>query len=295
MDKRLLITGAGGFIGTSVLNSLLDKDYEIIAGDCNTYLTPSKYYTRAVWDVLDQGSNIAIIDEYRPTHLIHLAWNVGENYLNNPENLTWMNSTITLVNSFFMNGGTRAICAGSCFEYDLTKQTQHFPDEALKPSSLYGVAKAYSYSALAAYLPQLNLAWARIFYPYGPLERHSRLIPSIINGLLTKGKAEVRSAGNLVRDFVYVQDVANTLISLLENDCIGPLNIVGDESSRCSIRTVCNTITDILDMDRECVTMGVAPTVGEPESIIGHGKFEWSKTNLVRGLVKTIKWWKENI
>ena len=215
MNKRVLITGVGGFIGTAVLNSLLGKDYEIIAGDYNTYITPSQSYTRAIWDVLDYGATIDTLNEYRPTHLIHLAWNINDDYLNNPENLTWMNATVNLVNSFFMMGGTRAVCAGSCFEYDLTQQTQHFSDEALKPSSMYGVAKAYSYSALSACLPQLNLAWARIFYPYGQHERYNRLIPSIIRGLLTDGKAEIKSLGSLVRDFVYVKDVADEIIILL--------------------------------------------------------------------------------
>ena len=71
---------------------------------------------------------------------------------------------------------------------------------------------------------ELSSAWGRIFFLYAPHEYPQRLVSSVIRSLL-KGEVARCSHGNQIRDFLYVQDVADGFIALLDSQVNGAVNI----------------------------------------------------------------------
>ena len=115
--KRVLVTGATGFVGRHSPLALAARGFEVHA-TCLTG-TPD---TSATWhrvDLLDHAQVDRLLNEVRPTHLLHFAWYaVHGKYWTSTENLRWVESSLALLRSFVDRGGRRAVIAGTCTEYD---------------------------------------------------------------------------------------------------------------------------------------------------------------------------------
>ena len=70
----------------------------------------------------------------------------------------------------------------------------------------------------------MSWSWARLFNVYGPGEKSFRLIPNTINTLIA-GNSILFDSGNIIRDFLYVEDAAEALVSLFQSDLQGPVNV----------------------------------------------------------------------
>ena len=84
---------------------------------------------------------------------------------------------------------------------------------------------------------------AAFFPAYGPDEPPNRLVPHVICSLL-QGRPALCTDGSAERDFMHVRDVAAALISVLESDYCGPINIASGQCSK--IRDVIGLIADML-------------------------------------------------
>ncbi|TMV07033.1 NAD(P)-dependent oxidoreductase [Ruegeria sediminis] len=216
---RVLLTGATGLIGRAAARALAGAGHEVIAlGRAGT--------SDIACDLLDREATTSATKQARASHLLHLAWHDGtRDRWTAPENLDWMAATLHLVREFARAGGERAVCAGSCAEYDWTVPmlTETTP---LRPRSLYGAAKAGTGLALCAGQEALGLsiAWARIFFVYGPGEPPGRLFGDLISNL-TANRLVDCTDGLQERDFLHVNDLARALLRLLEADLAGPVNV----------------------------------------------------------------------
>ena len=147
-----------------------------------------------------------------------------------PANLDWMAATLHLVRAFAAAGGTRAVCAGSCAEYDwsFTELSESTP---LNPATVYGATKAGTGIALSAAAPRmgLSLAWARIFFVFGPGEPRGRLFGDLIAGLRA-GETVDCTDGLQERDFLHVADLGRLLEALLASDLAGPVNVASGQA-----------------------------------------------------------------
>src|SRR5262245_30191344 len=102
--KKLLVTGAGGFIGRRCLALLEGRGYEVHA-----------LASRASCDLLDAGAIDALLERVRPTHLLHLAWIAEPGvFWTSRDNLAWLEAGVHLARRFFDAGGVRAVGSGSC-------------------------------------------------------------------------------------------------------------------------------------------------------------------------------------
>jgi nucleoside-diphosphate-sugar epimerase len=229
--KRVLITGASGFIGRHAVESLAAIGCEVHAVDLRVMPAP----TNVIWhqiDLLDakQVSNLAMA--VRPTDLLHFAWYAEHGrFWSSPLNLDWVAASIQLFKSFVEAGGRRAVFAGSCAEYDWTGSEPLVEDKTpCKPGSFYGVCKNATRQVVQAYASEakISFAWGRIFFLYGPDENPNRLIPSILHPLL-EGKPARCLSGDHVRDLLHVHDVASAFVALLQSDVTGSVNIASGE------------------------------------------------------------------
>lgn len=223
--KRILITGASGFIGRHCVPLLLKKGYEVHAVGRRT---TGVEVTGAHWhaaDLLDAKQMEGLVADVKASHLVHFAWySVPGEYWTSHENLRWVQASLELLRLFARHGGERVVMAGTCAEYDWNYGYCSEGFTPLSPRTLHGVCKhsleriVTSYAALAG----ISAAWGRIFSLFGPHEHPSRLVPSVIYSLLRREQVNC-SHGNQIRDYLYVEDVASAFVALLESTLQGGL------------------------------------------------------------------------
>jgi len=130
-----------------------------------------------------------------------------------------------------------------------------------RPTTLYGQAKLGTAEAYIA----AGAAWGRVFFPFGPYEPEGRLIPSLI-GSLRAGRSFGCSHGGQLRDFVYVDDLAQMIAAVLDSDLTGAINLACGEPR--SLRSVVEHFAARLNA-RHLIKFGVVAAEGvDAEPII---------------------------
>jgi nucleoside-diphosphate-sugar epimerase len=289
--KRVLVTGARGFLGRPCLGRLAARGYEIHAVSSSAHSDAEATWHRC--NLLDTGSVSELVAHVRPSHLLHLAWIATPGvFWSSPANLDWLAAGIRLVQAFYAAGGERAVGVGTCAEYAASDDACREDTTPIAPATVYGASKAAMYLAwLAAAGGQRQLAWARLFFPYGPGEPRGRYIPSVIDALL-RGEALDCTHGHQVRDFIYVDDIAEACAALVAGTESGAYNV--GSGSDASLRDVAEKIVGELG-GRELVRFGAreAPAHDLARIVADIGKirehFGWSpRVSLGEGLHRTI-------
>ncbi len=239
-----------------------------------------------------------LIDLVRPLSLLHLGWyTTPPLYWSSPANISWLESSLRLFRAFAGAGGKRAVFAGTCAEYDWgTSGLCSEETTPLRPGTLYGVCK----NALASIVlqpdsaPDVTVAWARIFFPYGPHDHPARVVPSVTAALLRREPARC-SAGTQVRDFLHVADVASALCLLLEADFSGAVNIGSGEGT--TVKRVLELIGEYTGRP-DLLELGALPPRAEPPALVADARklreeLGWSPAiPLEAGLEQTVGWWR---
>jgi len=297
--KKVLLTGADGFIGRQAILPLLDKDYEVHAV---SHIDPpiDLQFENVVWhktNLLESGEVFGLTEKVEATHLLHFAWFVEHGkFWHSDQNEVWLEASLNLLDGFKACGGKRAVVSGTCVEYELNDD--EFLSEKsskLAPKTLYGKCKLELQRKLAEM--NLNWAWGRIFFLFGENEHPDRLVSSVIDSLLRKEAADC-SHGEQIRDFLDVKDVGDAFAALLDSDVKGAVNIASGEAR--SIKSVVQEIAEIIgEIDK--VRFGVVPvSEGEPKRIVADvskltDEVNWKPLkDLNERLRETVDWWKAN-
>ncbi|OQX09805.1 MAG: epimerase [Desulfobulbaceae bacterium A2] len=298
-SKRVLVTGAAGFVGRHCLPILLSKGFDIHAADV---VIPENNIYGVNWhdiDLLDTQKTNELIETIHPTHLLHFAWYAkpGE-YWTSTENVRWLEGSLHLLRVFQKTGGTRVVMAGTCAEYDWKFGYCSEYVTPLVPSSLYGTCKNAMQHLLKVFSRETGLssAWGRVFFLYGPHENPSRLVSSVIIKLI-QNKTALCSHGNQIRDFLHVKDVASAFVSLLMSDVDGPVNIASGKPI--ALKEIILSIADKLGKNN-LVKLGALPQKeNEPSVLFGDTKRLFSEViwqpqyDIDGGIRETIDWWQE--
>jgi nucleoside-diphosphate-sugar epimerase len=241
--KRVLLTGANGFIGRHAIGRLVERGFDVhaVARSPQSGL-PEPATTWHVGDLLDDAFQQSLIVAVRPTHLLHLAWYTEHGkYWTAPENLDWVLASVSLVRHFVLSGGRRLVCAGTCAEYDWTDGSCFAEAAPTRPATLYGVCKNGVREIVERYAATqgVSSAWGRLFFLYGPGEAHARLVPTLVESLLRGERAECRF-GDHVRDFMHAADASAAFAALLDSEVAGAVNIASGRP--CSLGLLARTI-----------------------------------------------------
>ncbi len=299
--KKVLLTGASGFIGRHCIPFLLNRGYEVFAIYQNGVPVECDNVHWLKMDLLDPIQVEDMLAQVKPTHLLHLAWYVAHGkFWASSLNLDWVKASLTLLNSFSKHGGKRVVATGTCFEYDLSHGTLSEETTPLKPATLYGSSKLALSIVLEAFAKQseLSAAWARIFFLFGPHEYPKRFIPSVIRGLL-RGEPVPCTHCQQVRDFLHVEDAADALVALLDSSVEGPINISSGDGV--SLRSIIENIENTLQVDGLVQFGALQPQPFEPSHLIGDAKrlqseLKWQpRWDLQKGISNAIEWWSKNL
>lgn len=293
---KILITGANGFIGKPTAHSVVELGHEVLAPR-SLESSPENGL-----DLLDPAAVETYLRRHRPDGLIHLAWDTTPGaYWETPANLTWTAASLRLLEAFARHGGRRAVVAGTSAEYSW-KTSDPLDEEKtpLKPDSLYGVSKDSLRRIIEAWAPAagLSFAWGRVFCPYGPREKASRLIPKLITRL-ESGESLPFDSGNLTRDFLHVDELGSAFAALFDSGFEGAVNLASGEDL--TIREVLAQLGRDLNCFDQIYFDQLPDPEGQPARVVASNErlktaIGWtpSKSNEER-LTETCLWWREHL
>lgn len=221
MTKRVLVTGASGFVGANLARRLIRGGHEVhllLRPEANMWRLEEMAGKAALHYLnLENRSTVkAAVQEIRPQWAFHLAAYGAYSSQQGIEQMVATNilGCCNLLDACVDVQVEAFINTGSSSEYG---EKNHAPDEEeyLEPNSHYAVTKAAAthYCQFAARKHGCNAITARLYSIYGPYEDPNRLIPTLlVRGL--QGKLPPLVSPLVARDFVYVGDAVDALLGL---------------------------------------------------------------------------------
>ena len=223
--KRVIITGATGFVGANLARRLLRDGHELhllVRRNYTTWRIETIRFDVQIHeiDLNDSDKLTNLVIQIHPDRIFHLAAYGAYSSQNDYRKMIQTNfmETANLVEACLKTDFEAFINTGSSSEYGFK---DHAPDETewLEPNSYYAVTKA-SASLFCRYVAQsqgLNIITLRLYSVYGPREEPTRLIPTLVmRGL--QGKLPPLVSPDVCRDFVYVDDVCRAYLMAAASD-----------------------------------------------------------------------------
>jgi nucleoside-diphosphate-sugar epimerase len=236
MEKKILVTGATGFIGNYVVQTLLQQGYNVVATSATEKkAATANWYHKVVYVPFNLNDFDNSVDYFsyfhQPDMLIHLAWEGLPNYKADFH----LTKNLPLQNAFLQNliehGLKDITVTGTCFEYGM-KEGCLSEDMECEPSNAYAIAK----NALRLSLEQLTAAyhcsfkWIRLFYMYGKGQSSKSLISQLDQAIENGDAVFNMSGGEQVRDFLPVEEGALNIVAIASQKKVeGTINCCSGE------------------------------------------------------------------
>lgn len=267
--KRVLVTGAAGFVGIPVTRHLLERGFDVVALD-DFSVGSRERLERALGDESDSILEVDLRDAHAvrravagaaPWGVIHLAAIHFIPYcVAHPAEAVAVNvaGTQHLLDALLEAEPRRLLFASTADVYK-PSESAHAETDPVGPVNVYGATKLMGEQLVGfhrARQPGLETVVARLFNVYGPGETNPHVMPAIFDQLLD---SRTLSLGNLTprRDYIFVEDMAAALVGLLDGAPAGSTVNVGTGRStsvkelvRCLERLLGERIEIRVDPDR---------------------------------------------
>lgn len=229
--KKVLITGANGFISTNFILNNIGK-YKFIAistNDSNLKKIDNLEFIKLYLSEYNLLNNI--IDHHKPDTVLHLAWEGANSFqttnsidqFQNIKNSFYLLESLKKNKCHFIGMGTGA--EYGCFDHAISE------NDTPSPTSHYGMAKYLLMQSSEIFCKQNNIPWSwiRPIFFYGKYDVHTRLIPKVIDKCLKKENIILDSCTS-ENDYLYIDDVVAALSNIIDSETQGLFNLCSGKS-----------------------------------------------------------------
>lgn len=327
---KILITGGAGFIGSTLVRKALGVGHSVVNVDALNYaanltnlnsITHSKSYAFEHVDIRNRMALDDVFSRHRPCAVMHLA---AESHVDRSIDGPADFISTNLIGTFNLLEAARRYWAErdcfSHFRFHHISTDEVFGSLPNDPKVKFSEITRYDprspYSASKAGADHLVRAWFHTYglpilvtncsNNYGPYHFPEKLIPvAIINAILGQ-KIPVYGDGLNVRDWLYVEDHACALLTVLKDGMVGETYNIGGDSEASNIEIV-RTICEILDERRPRVGGSYAKLIEYVDDRPGHDRryavdgrkvrqdLGWAPSVTLRqGLMDTVDWYLQN-
>ena len=267
---KLLITGGAGFIGSNLVMYAIGQGHEVVNFDKLTYagnlasldsVKDNPAYAFVQGDICDRALVARVLAEHRPDAVLNLA---AESHVDRSIDGPGEFVQTNLVGTFCLLEAARAYRESLSGEAREQFRFLHVSTDevfgTLGDEGHFTEATPYSpnspYSASKAGSDHLVRAWSHTYglpvlltncsNNYGPYQFPEKLIPHMVISALGGKPLPVYGDGSNIRDWLYVEDHCNAILTVLERGTVGETYVVGGRSERTNL-TIVEKICDILD------------------------------------------------
>lgn len=304
-ERRILLTGAGGFIGRHVLREAVARD-STDRWILTDFREPDRWWglpTKTEFvegDLADRSFCAELFRGPQVTHVVHLAGWLGKGDSNENRQMLLranLHSTLHLLDAARSGPPPHFLLPSTGLVYG-DRPGPFREDMALAPQDDYALSKHLAEQALLGYARR-NLAKACIVRPavvYGPGQKGDMFVPGLVGALLA-GRRFAMTAGEQKRDLLHVQDLARAVLGLLEAGVEGVFNAgsgvgvqmrtVGEIAGRLCGRPDLVGIGDLPYRPGEVWDYALDP------SLLGDRTGWTPRIDLEEGIRRTIEWEKQ--
>lgn len=268
---KILITGGAGFIGSAVVRRAIISGHSVVNVDCLTYaanlaslaaVSDHPNYRFEQQNICDAVAMARVFKEHQPDAVLHLAAESHvDKSIDGPEDFIMTN----IVGTFNLLRASRLYFEGlppekqSAFRFHHVSTDEVYgdlgpSDPAFEETTRYDPSSPYSASKAAS--DHLVRAWSRTYglpiiitncsNNYGPYQFPEKLIPVAILKALSREPIPIYGKGDNVRDWLFVEDHADALLTVLQRGRLGETYNIGGQNERTNLDIV-ETICAIMD------------------------------------------------
>jgi dTDP-glucose 4,6-dehydratase len=329
---KLLITGGAGFIGSAVIRHILRHSSDCVVNvDCLTYAGNLASLSAVAGDVRYQFEKVDICDaaalrrvfqQHAPDAVMHLAAETHvDRSIDGPAAFMQTNilGTYTLLEAARNYVESLPVARQDRFRFHHVSTDEVYgslgKDGLFTETTPYDPSSPYSASKAAA--DHLVRAWGRTYglsvlltncsNNYGPYQYPEKLIPLMIHNAVAGKPLPVYGKGDNVRDWLYVDDHAEALLTVLKNGRVGETYNIGgnhEQTNLALVKTLCSLLDELLPRSphrpHEKLIQFVADRPGHDHryaidaSKISRELLWKPKETFQSGLRKTVEWYLAN-
>ncbi len=312
---KVLVTGGAGFVGSHVCERLLALGHQVaIIDELNDFYSPAAKRANLdqirsrgecafhLTDICDESRMSGIFDREAPDAVIHLAARAGvrpslvEPYLYERVNT---HGTLVILEEMRKRKIPKLIFASSSSVYGATNKAPFREDEVLnQPISPYAATKlaAEHHCHVYAHLYGLSVVCLRLFTVYGPRQRPDLAIHKFVHKIDRGEPIPVYGDGSSGRDYTYVEDIANGIISALSAEFSFEIANLGNSHPirlEEMIRIIEQCVGKNAVIDRQPQQPGDAPLtyadISRARQLLNYSP----ETSFEEGIGKFVEWYRE--
>ena len=319
--KKVIVTGGLGFIGSNLIELLLEKKYKVINIDKNTYSSnfynikefkKNKNYSFIKCDIANKKL-AKIINKHKPIGIFNLAAETHvDRSIDGPESFIQSNiigvfNILEIFRKFSAkNKKSRLVHISTDEVYGdiLTGRTKE--DYPYNPSSPYAASKASSDHLVSSYVRTYKIPAivTNCSNNYGPKQHPEKLIPKLIYNIITNKKLPIYGKGLNSREWIYVKDHCEALIKVFEKGKIGNFYNIGSNKNVINL----DISKRLIKIAKSKIKLGKNVKIEFVKDRPGHDvryalnsskiikELKWKpKTNFNSGLKQTFEWYFKNL